>query len=250
MDQLRVKHNQIKFSLLQNAIYNLKKSRHDRPITLLDLGVGRANDINKWKKLGIHTIVGIDESSQQLKEAEARINNVYSNGTQDVNIELLQLDLSNARDIKKMHDKLYSTYVFDIVCSFFSVHYFIKNLATILDNVSLSGDCEFVSVFMSIRPCMFLFKPYFENQYIFIKKVSNDEVVVQFKDTPYFAELQSVESPLDSSMLTHQLKTKFRKPEITSFVKYYDNIDQVSADILLVELMHVSLTTNLVPAVP
>lgn len=249
MDELRVKHNQIKFELLESAINKLRMSNKDRPITLLDLGVGRANDINKWRKLGIETIIGIDPSTDQLNEAKNRINSVKNykraNESQSQSITLLQLDLSDKRDIKKMYNQLYTTYFFDIVCSFFSVHYFINNLALILDSVKLANDCEFVSVFMCLRPCMFLFEPYFENEYIYIKKENTNEVVVKFKDAPYFTDLQfSQETPLDPSMIIHAIKTHFKGIELNSFVKYYKNIENVSNDILLIELMHVSLSAS------
>lgn len=76
MEQLRSKHNKIKFNLLEEAVKKLRNnvnvdtSNRLRKLTVLDLGIGRANDSHKWSKLGIDNVVGIDSSQEQLDLAK------------------------------------------------------------------------------------------------------------------------------------------------------------------------------------
>lgn len=272
MEFLRQKHNQIKFELLENAIYTLRKNDKSRRITLLDLGVGRANDIHKWRKLEIQTVIGVDSDKRQLEEARKRINQNETNRREKgvdktevipCSIQLHEFDLSDSKHIFRLKELL-SSYTFDIVCSFFSVHYFIENLYHVLQSVHLSRDCVFLTTFMPLRTCMFLIEPYYENEYIYIKKLSNDKVSIQFKDTPYFTSsirsnskqdnvktFESIETSIDKCMIFHQL-SKIRSNETSttksfeakSFVKYYENINSISNDQLIVELMHMSIVAS------
>ena len=118
MEQIRKKHNEIKFQLIQESINKLRMFDKSRKICLLDLGIGRANDIHKWKILNIDNIIGIDSDENQLKEAKKRINNY--------NVTLFLIDLSS-KDINNKLDIL-KDYKFDIINSFFSLHYFINNI--------------------------------------------------------------------------------------------------------------------------
>lgn len=238
MEEMRLKHNKIKYKLLEDAIHRLRVNNKTRQITLLDLGVGRANDVNKWNKLGISNIVGIDASSSQLDEARRR-------SSKYTNVKLIELDLSIENNIDKLTTHT-SAYSFDIVCAFFSVHYFVFNLKRVMSAVTLASDCEFVSTYMTLRPCLFLLTPYFENEYIYMKRAESDDAVeIKFKDAPYFSEsFTSSEYAIDSCMVKYQLREMFDKTtfETVSFVDYYDNIDNVPNDLLLVELMHAALS--------
>lgn len=247
MEQLRSKHNKIKFNLLEEAANKLRNQNTQRKLTMLDLGIGRANDAHKWSKIGIDNVVGIDSSKEQLDQARKRIR-------PETQVKLIQLDLSsNNLEIPN----ILNGYSFDIVCAFFSVHYFSHNLNKILTSVTLAPDCQFVSTFMTLRPCMFLLQPYFENDYIFIKRTSQTHIDIKFKDSPYFDSSlpigpsrtdvsSSIELAIDQHMISHQLKNIFKENvKVTSFVDYYDNIRNIYNDILLVELMHVSLHASI-----
>lgn len=62
----------IKFELLQNAVLYLN-SHNILVNCLLDLASGRGNDMNRWIKLNIPNVIGIDFSEEQIKEAINRI---------------------------------------------------------------------------------------------------------------------------------------------------------------------------------
>ena len=239
MEQLRSKHNKIKFNLLEEAANKLRNTEGNknaqRKLTILDLGIGRANDAHKWSKIGISNVVGIDSSKEQLDQAKKRI-------LPDTQVKLIHLDLSSNN--LQIPDIL-NGYSFDIVCAFFSVHYFTHNLNKILTSVTLAPDCQFISTFMTLRPCMFLLQPYFENDYIFIKRTSQTHIDIKFKDSPYF-DSSSVELAIDQHMISHQLKNVFKENvKVSSFVDYYDNIRNIDNNILLIELMHVSLHASI-----
>lgn len=237
MEQLRYKHNIIKYTLLEDAVKELKRDNLSRPIILLDLGVGRANDVNKWRRLGISTIIGIDSNHEQLLEAKKRT-------SKDDNVILLEANLSCKKDINKLKDKL-SFYSFDIICANFSVHYFINNLSCIFENITIKHDCKFISTFMSLKQCLFLIDPYFENEYVYIKKHSNTEISVKFNDTPYFNNsFISSEMPIDQTMITYNIKNFFKNVEFRSFVDYYNDINTLSSELLIIELMHMTLVAS------
>ena len=60
MTQLRRFHNCIKDKLIQAATILCPKEKGKNHITLIDLAVGKANDISKWKKNHITYVLGID----------------------------------------------------------------------------------------------------------------------------------------------------------------------------------------------
>lgn len=230
-------HNRIKYKLLENAIDKLRGTNPNRNITLLDLGVGRANDVNKWNRLKINNIVGIDSSVQQLNEAKARL-------AKNTNVKLIKLNLAKMSDVTSLKDEL-AAYSFDIICAFYSIHYFIDNLNLILKLINKSSDCIFLSVYMNLKTHIYLFAPYFENNYIYIKRIDDKYIEVKFSDTPYFINLISREIVIDTCMIEKQLSTLFSKPITESFIKYYKNINMLPDDYLTVELMHMTLIAEL-----
>lgn len=92
---------------------------------------------------------------------------------------------------------------------------------------------------------MFLLQPYFENEYLFIKRTSHTHIDIKFKDSPYF-DSSSTELAIDQHMISHHLKPIFKENiKVASFVDYYDNFKNLDDNILLVELMHVSLHASI-----
>jgi hypothetical protein len=68
--------------------------------------------------------------------------------------------------------------------------------------------------------------------------------IASFKEL--FPVSSSIELAIDQHMISHQLKNIFKENvKVTSFVDYYDNIRNIYNDILLVELMHVSLHASI-----
>ena len=60
---LKVYHNSVKRALI---------SRVGRVSRLLDIGCGRGGDIRKWIDAGVRSVVGVDASSQAVREARSR----------------------------------------------------------------------------------------------------------------------------------------------------------------------------------
>lgn len=235
MEQIRLKHNKIKLELLQNAVDKLRVDDNERQLTILDLGVGRANDVNKWNRLNITNIIGIDSRDEQLEEARKR-------SKSNSNVLLFKYDLSSPSIPNILHDKL-SLYKFDIVVCFFSVHYFISNLERILTNIHLADDCIFLSTFMNLRSSIFIINEHFENDYIYIKRKPSNQIEVTFKDTPYFNSKTfkdniNIENLIDDSNIKYAINKIFKTIDVHSFIDYYEKLTNIDNDALLIELMH------------
>jgi hypothetical protein len=239
MEQMRLKHNKIKTELLQNAVDELRADDSNRQITLLDLGIGRANDVNKWNQLNITNIIGVDSREEQLNEARKRTKS-------NKNIMLYKLDLTASNSIETLQNLLHA-YKFDIVVCFFSIHYFIKNVDSILTNVQLADDCIFLATFMNLRSSMFVLNEHFENDYIYMKRMPSNQIEILFKDTPYFNSKTfnnspNIENLIDDSNVKYAISKHFQAScHVRSFVDYYENIKDIDNDVLLVELMHSTL---------
>jgi hypothetical protein len=232
MEQIRKKHNEIKFQLIQESINKLRMFDKSRKICLLDLGIGRANDIHKWKNLNIDNIIGIDSDENQLKEAKKRINNY--------NVTLFLIDLSS-KDINNKLDVI-KNYKFDIINSFFSLHYFINNISIILSNIKLHDDAIFNITFMNIKDNIIYLKNSLENNLIYINKLDGNKIDVKFKDTPYFSLQSFPEYTLGSFNIIKLLSKIFKNYTYKNFLEYYSNIIDLTEDELITELMHSSLT--------
>ena len=237
MESLRSKHNFIKLDLLTQAVNKLRLNNPKKSITLLDLGVGRCNDVHKWNKLNINTIVGIDSNDDQLEEAKKRIKN--SN-----NINIYNIDLS-AKDIDTKLSFL-NAYSFNIIVSFFSIHYFISNLHKILRTIKKSNDCIFISTFLHFNISYFIYQPYYENEYIFIKHINKNIIQVQFKDAPYFDNFESNEVIINDKIIEFAIKDFILDSyNYKNFLSYYDNISNLDDNLIVTELMHGSIICNL-----
>lgn len=96
--------------------------------TLLDLAVGRGGDLQKWKRLGIQTVIGFDINPEYIAEAKQRRKTV-----REISAEFFEADLG----VKNIKTLLQTT--FDVVSCQFAFHYFFKThetLTTFLQNVS------------------------------------------------------------------------------------------------------------------
>lgn len=236
MEALRLKHNNIKFNLLAEAINKIRLNNKNKNITLLDLGVGRCNDINKWNKLNINTIVGLDSNQEQLNEGKKRI------GIQ-TNINLYQIDLTSKNIIEQLN--ILNVYKFDIIVAFFSIHYYIQNLNKIIKTVNKSDECYFICTFLHLHTSYFAFETYYENKYIYIKHINKNIIEVQFKDTPYFKDYISNELIINENNIKYSINDLIQSFIYKNFLSYYNNITQLEDDIIIIELMHGSIFCQL-----
>ena len=122
---------------------------------LIDFGVCRGGDLNRWKEIGYQKVVGIDADIKCIEEAINRYQNAMDNR---YNITFLCGDLSKLIFPKQeaaceltekisgvvnwkelMKKSLPQKYMFDVVSSQFVIHYFFLNelsLRTYLQNVT------------------------------------------------------------------------------------------------------------------
>lgn len=237
MELLRSKHNAIKYELLSNAVNKLRLNDPKKNITLLDLGVGRCNDVHKWIKLEINTIIGIDESTDQLEEAKKRSANLD-------NVILYHIDLSS-KDIKSKLESL-KIYKFDIIVSFFSIHYFIDNISKIISTINKSSECIFISTFLHFHLSYFTYQKYYENNYIFIKHIEKNIIEVKFKDAPYFNKSNSNEIIINDKIIKFAINKNIKDSyTYKNFLTFYNNINNLDDDLIITELMHGCITCTL-----
>lgn len=87
---LRDLHNWVKRTLITNCVGLLKQ----KPISLLDIAVGRGGDIDKWNKAGIKNVFGFDVSPESISSndpfnpgAIQRLQN-YAKGSTNIHLEV------------------------------------------------------------------------------------------------------------------------------------------------------------------
>lgn len=244
MDLIRKKHNQIKFDLLKTAIGKLRIDKPNRVLNLLDLGVGRANDIHKWIKYKVNKVIGVDSSESQLGEARRRIDEMKP----EFEIVLQQIDLSNRDSIQHF---LKIDHQIDIIVAFFSIHYFYKNIDFILSSINKSPDCQFMCTYMNVSAGFNIYSQdlfskhdvLVETDLIAIKKISDEEIVVKFKETPYFQEDMFTEYIINNSLFISLIKKHFPNHQVRNFIDFYDDINSLAENVIQVELLHQAMFT-------
>jgi len=134
--RLRAFHNSIKEELIEEVA-----SRCDKPISLLDISVGKGGDLFKWNKVNksgypdIDTVYGIDPDENSIKEANKRLAEAIKLGKikSSRNYKFEQLAIGDSTTI--IQGK------YDIVSCQFTLHYFFKNfdiLRRVLEKISNS----------------------------------------------------------------------------------------------------------------
>lgn len=236
MESLRAMHNSIKFKLLEDAVNKIRLSNPNKNITLLDLGVGRCNDIHKWNRLNINTVVGIDANLDQLEEGKKRI-------AKNNNIILYHIDLASKNIVEQL--KQLNPFNFDIVVAFFSIHYFIENMAKIIKNINKQQNCFFISTFLHLKYPYFAHEKYFENNYIFIKYIEKNKIEVKFKDAPYFKDFISSEIFINPEIIKFTINGLFNSFSYKNFLSYFDDISKFDDDLIVIELIHGSVICEL-----
>ena len=129
---------------------------------LIDFGVCKGGDLNRWKELGYKKVVGIDSDIKCIEEAINRYENALDNR---FNITFLCGDLSKLIFPKQesaceltdtsggivdwkelMKKSLPQKYIFDVVSSQFVIHYFFSDelsirtyLQNVTDNLKIGG---------------------------------------------------------------------------------------------------------------
>ena len=128
---------------------------------LIDFGVCRGGDLNRWDNIGFTKVVGIDIDPECIEEATKR----YTKSNNKVDVTFLcgdlsklifpkqdaacppTIKLSGRIDWKKlMRETLVQKYIFDVVSSQFVIHYFFRDelsirsyLQNVSDNLKIGG---------------------------------------------------------------------------------------------------------------
>lgn len=144
---------------LLSKVSVLKKS--DERGSLIDFGVSRGGDLNRWDEIGYKKVVGIDVDIYSIEEAISR----YQKKSFKTKVTFLCGDLSklifpnqeSACDSterlnitinwkEEMKKSIPQKYMFDVVSSQFVIHYFFKKelslrtfLQNVTDNLSIGG---------------------------------------------------------------------------------------------------------------
>jgi len=117
-------HNEIKFRLLKRVA---------KPgCGLLDLGVGRAGDLSKWKRAGVSFVYGVDRDAGCIAEARRRCA-----GVRGVRVRLLRADCSRRGGLREVDWSW-----FDVISCQFTLHYMLETERTLkgfLWNVAVHG---------------------------------------------------------------------------------------------------------------
>jgi mRNA (guanine-N7-)-methyltransferase len=142
---MRRYHNNIKTTLIEQSVHAV---RGDRPspsrLTLLDIGVGRGGDINKWHKCNVDTVVGYDVEHTYVNEAFNRYLTICNRRNYNF---YTCIDMEELLRIQPVH-------TFDVVSCQFAIHYFFESerkLRGLIQNVSnvLEHGGLFIGTFMN-----------------------------------------------------------------------------------------------------
>ena len=127
MENLRQTHREIKFDLLTTYLHKVRAGRgtSSDPIRVLDLGVGKANDIHRWHRLVqdrlLDQVVGVDSNLPALAEGRNRVNRTQRKSS--LQVSLVQGNFTRPFIHQSSTNTVDITTKFDLVTAFFSVHY-------------------------------------------------------------------------------------------------------------------------------
>tara|TARA_B100001094_G_scaffold326648_1_gene383213 strand:+ start:13429 stop:14217 length:789 start_codon:yes stop_codon:yes gene_type:complete len=119
---MRQFHNCIKNDLIQTVAKNFDQIY----IRLLDIGVGKGGDIQKWDSAKIDYVIGIDVDKFSIIEARNRFKE--SNITRDYQFYVTQYNASVAKSLYSLGKH---TTMYNIISCQFALHYFFANKYTV-----------------------------------------------------------------------------------------------------------------------
>ena len=119
IDDMKRAHNSTKLRLLEEYFEKMPASVTNAgpgPKLLLDLGVGRANDVHKWKRVGFTDVVGIDVDQNALQQGLGRLS-AYPG----LKVTLINGDFT--KPLEKVQRREFTGRRFGLATCFFSAHY-------------------------------------------------------------------------------------------------------------------------------
>lgn len=194
-------HNKIKKELIEKYTSNKK---------VLNIGIGAGGNFKKYSNAKVLSLVGID-----IKNIEYNYKNI------DFTFYKVK---NNSFELNKL-----TRIKFDIVCAFFSIHYFFRSEETIQNlirnlHLALNKGGVFIATFMDESKVL---KVIDKNYQLFkIKKLKLNQIEVQVSGTKYFKNNTSKEYLVNLNNLSKLLKhSGFEIIERKSFEEYSDYIE-------------------------
>lgn len=139
IDDMKRAHNKLKTVMLTGYFGKMPESTTNAgpgPKLLLDLGVGRANDVHKWHHIGFTDVVGVDVDQNALQQGLGRVS-AYP----DLKVTLINGDFT--KPLETVTRPEFARRRFGLVTCFFSAHYALgteTSFRNLLYNVSKKLD--------------------------------------------------------------------------------------------------------------
>lgn len=128
---MRTFHNWTKRVLLSQTCDMLRNECGINDIKLLDLAVGKGNDMQKWHDNGIMYVVGFDIDESSINEANIRYNQLIKRLKFEKKMipkyKFYVMDLSLSKNIGIIND-IIGDVKFNVVSCQFAIHYFFRDV--------------------------------------------------------------------------------------------------------------------------
>ena len=125
---LRVFHNWIKRTTIDDTAKYLRQTFNIKNIKLLDLAEGKGGDMRKWYDSGINEVVGIDIDNDSIngkRGAKDRYRELKHKNNRNLDYSFHVFDLSDPNNITKL-DAIIGDKKFNIISFQFALHYFFR----------------------------------------------------------------------------------------------------------------------------
>lgn len=258
---LRQFHNSIKFKLLEKAVQRINKPPNE--IHLLDVGVGRGGDIQKWHNLNLQNVKGVDINKSYIIEAINRFKNQRHLSNRNYKFFYTFEKFMFQDFLKTKNIPVYNE--FDIISCMFAFHYFWKTKETLHGILSqISQSLKVNGLFIGICPNGDTIHRHLENS---IGIVKNDAVFIEKKyekidptignqinfmlsGTLYFGEnMLSEEYLVYKDILTKECsKHSLKLIEYCDFEKYYTDSICLHRDSKMASFLNMSFVFQKVQA--
>ena len=213
---MRKFHNFIKKTIYKS--YATNKS-------ILELAVGKAGDLHKWKQCNVSKVIGYDISKESIEEGLRRLSESEKEFSKKVTLEVKDL----RKDIIVLPEKV------DVVACMFAFHYFIKDINIIIQSIknNLKEGGYFIGCCFDGTRVLDRLKTDFNDSNFQIKQISSDSINVLLKQT--VLDTPEIEFLVDFKELKIKMKNEgFKLVKLTNFENLYNtsfNLSKTEMDV-------------------
>ncbi len=163
---MRKFHNQIK-----RSVYN----KYAKNKSILELAVGKAGDLHKWKSCNIKRVIGYDINKDSIKEGNRRLLEYPKKFQEKITLQIIDLTKESILLSEKV----------DIVSCMFAFHYFIFDLDLILESIksNLKSGGYFIGCCFDGKKVLERMKNDFTDSNFKIEKNTESSISVLLKET-------------------------------------------------------------------